>query len=155
MATRVDFYVTEGTQPNACLLTACRITEKAWKSGHSVFVLASTLADARRVDEMMWTYKQDSFVPHMVIPYGPDGGLPGDIEANQDLGHTPVWLGAGAIPVQASDVLINLTEDVPLAYTQFARVAELIDGSPVSRESGRKRFRYYKEQSCDLHTHNL
>ena len=126
----------------------CRVAEKAWKAGHCVLVQTVSTADTARLDQLLWTFRQDSFVPHDVIR---DANGP----SVEELRETRIWLGAGPVPPSMQDVLINLTDDVPLAFTQFARIAEVVDGSDDSRSSGRERFRYYRDSNCDVHTHNL
>lgn len=149
MSPRVDFYILEqeghgGGRTREQL--SCRLAEKAWKSGHHVFLLVDSPVALERMDELLWTFRDESFVPHMAATTG---------EPFPDMRDAPIVVGAGEVPEGAVDVLINLTENIPSAYTQFARVAEIIDASELARSAGRERFRYYREHECEVHAHNL
>ena len=53
------------------------------------------------------------------------------------------------------DVLLNLTDEVPLFFSQFDRVAEFVDADENSRSLARSRFKFYKDRGYDLTTHEL
>lgn len=148
--TRVDFYILSAEGPTARQRFACRIAEKAWKSGNRVYLHTASDAEARLMDELLWTYRQDSFVPHAVFaPQSPDDG-PDETVA--------VLIGTGAAPPTIDenlDVLVSLVEDVPAFYQSFARVAEIVSADPPSRDAGRQRFRMYREQGCKLESHTM
>jgi DNA polymerase-3 subunit chi len=140
--TRVDFYVLEdGAQGNRYAL-ACRIAEKAWKQGHKVLIHAASENDARHIDRLLWTYRELSFVPHAI------GN--GD---NDDV--NPVLISPGLTASPLHDVLINLDVNTPAYFSQFERVAELIDHDPAYRASGRDRYRFYRERGYPLYKHDI
>ncbi len=139
---RVDFYVLGSAERETLWRLACRITEKAWLAGNTVFVHADSPHEAARLDEVMWTFKQDSFVPHALYP-------------PQTPDWPPVLVGCGAEPERTPDVLVNLSEAVPEFFERFERIAELVGGDPAAREKGRARYRHYRERGCTLHSHNL
>lgn len=142
---RVDFYIVARREPDARHQTACRLAERAWKAGHFVFVCVADRPSAERLDDMLWTFRQDSFVPHAQLRADPGQSPPSE----------PVLIGTdAAIPTNA-DVLINLGEDVPLAFTEFARVAEIVAADDEAKQQGRERYRYYRDHGCEVHTHNL
>ncbi len=140
--TRIDFYVVDESSPQAREHAACRLAEKAWLQHHRVFVHTGSRADARRIDELMWTFKQNSFLPHAIFPADPHEAV-------------AVLVGDGAVPTDETDVLINLTEEVPVFYRQFDRVAEFVDGTEQARVSGRQRFREYRDHGCAIESHNV
>ena len=140
--TRVDFYVVEDSGPQAREHAACRLAEKAWLQRHRVFVHTSSKDAARKLDELMWTFKQNSFLPHTVFPSAPDDAV-------------AVLVGDGTAPENESDVLINLADEVPVFYRQFDRVADFVDGTAQARVSGRKRFRAYRDDGCAIESHNV
>lgn len=146
--TRVDFYVlgSNGDGKRNREYMSCRLIEKAWTSGYTVFVHTDSLATAEHLDELLWTFRDDSFVPHALClsKERPSSSI-----------ESPVLVGAGEVPNGAGDVLINLTENVPLEYTQFSRVAEFVDTTESSRAASRQRFRYYRDHRCEVHTHHL
>ncbi len=143
--TQVDFYVLGGASDDARLRVACRIAEKAMQAQQDVFIRSCSGQEARRLDELLWTFAEGSFVPHRIV---------GGSETEPLL--EPVLIGIEAAPPdRRPDVLINLTGEVPDYVARYARVAEIVDADPERRRQGRERYRYYREQGYTLATHEV
>ena len=140
--TQVDFYILQDTQPDAQALLTCRLTEKAFKQGHQVYINTESGQQLKKLDDMLWTFRDSSFLPH------------GLYKANADSDH-PVLLGHAVEPEGPSDVLVNLSNDIPSFFSRFNRVAELVGGDEAQRESARERYRFYKDRGYTLNTHKL
>ena len=140
--TRVDFYILSPQMPGDRYLLACRLTDKAYGQGHRIYLHTGSDGEIRHLDRLLWTFRDQSFIPH---------GLIGEA----DSGLTPVLLGAGQVPVGEEDVLINLAADVPDFFSRFARVVEIIDTDPDVRRFGRIRFRCYRDRGYSITTHEL
>jgi len=140
--TRVDFYLLD-KRTDSREVFACRLTEKAWKAGHRVFMLAPDKSSATALDELLWTFSQGSFVPH------------GLYRSPEDVDVHPVLVGHTEPPDACHDVLVSLTDEVPAWFSRFARVAELVAGDETRKAQARDRFRFYRERGYPLETHNL
>jgi DNA polymerase III subunit chi len=138
--TQVDFYVLAETTARSRQLFCCRLAEKAFGLGHRVFVHAGSEGAAREVDELMWTFRDRSFLPHCLAADDP---------------ATPIHVGSGAEPAPGFHLLINLADDVPDFVSRFERVAEVVDGGGEQKRLGRERFRFYKDRGYPLETHKL
>ena len=138
--TRIDFYVLGGNGPNDRALLACRLAEKAFQRGHQVYIHTESPAQSRLLDDLLWTFRAGSFVPH-----GPP----------EQAGEVPVVVGDGGEPDSHTGVLINLAPEVPLFFSRFARVAELVDQNDAQLKAGRERYRFYKERGYELASHKL
>jgi DNA polymerase-3 subunit chi len=140
--TQVDFYIVPGDSAENRLRFACRLTDKAYRLGNRVFIHTESAQQTRLLDDLLWSFQQNSFVPHSVY---------------QDTGDTPapVLLAHDAEPDASSQVLINLAAEVPLFFSRFERVAELVDEAAEVRRSGRKRYTFYKERGYPLRTHEI
>ena len=143
---QVDFYVLGDGSSAATLRTACRIAEKAWQMGHRVFIHTASREAAAAVDDLLWTFRQESFVPHVLH----DARDAADVTA-----VTPITIGSGEAPDSDLDVLINLTETVPLFVDRSARVAEIVGAGEEERRAGRERYRHYRDLGCDIRQHDL
>ena len=139
---RVDFYVVSRPEPHAVLSAACRLAEKAFRLKHRVFINAASREQAIALDQLLWTFRDDSFVPHCRAGAGSDS-------------DDPVRIGTGEAPDAPFDVLINLGEDVPLGAEESPRIAEIVGADPQSRAAGRMRYRHYRETGCEPGSHNL
>lgn len=142
--TRVDFYVLATGGQAEKLRLACRLAQKAYRAGHRVYIHAADEAQATRLDELLWTFAQDSFVPHRL--YRPDGAGPND---------DPVGIGFAEPPECFDNVLIALGSAVPEFFGRFERLLDLVADEPSDREQGRERFRFYRDRGYPMETHNV
>lgn len=140
--TRVDFYVLPGSESLQREKFACRLADKAYRLGNHVYIHTASAEQSEHLDKLLWTFQQNSFVPHCQY---------------QDAGNVsvPVMLGHDAEPEAHTQVLINLAADVPLFFSRYERVAELIDQQAGIREQGRSRYSFYRERGYPLNTHKM
>ena len=140
---RVDFYVLSGSGELARQQFACRLAEKAYKLDNRVHIQAATPEGQQRLDDLLWTFRDGSFVPHEVLD--PRGEAP----------ESPVTIGNGPLPSFECDLLINLADTIPDNADSFPRVAEVVTSDEECRSQSRRRFVDYREQGHTLETHNL
>ena len=142
--TRIDFYIIEESSTEAVDSFICRLTEKAWSQNNAIYIHAMDEPHAIKFDELLWTFKEDSFIPHQLAA----------TENNEKtvlIGHQ----SATDIPATHHDVLINLNDETPSFFSQFERVAEIISGDEDSRIKGRKRYQFYRDRGYALETHKI
>lgn len=140
--TRVDFYVLEDTSPGAAPLFACRLTEKAMKQGHCIYINTASDQQLQQLDDLLWSFRAGSFLPHTV--YNPG--------VNQ---VEPVLLGHATEPDGTDDVLVNLAPDVPLFFSRFKRVVELVSSDENQKAAARERYGFYRDRGYTLNTHRI
>jgi DNA polymerase-3 subunit chi len=58
-------------------------------------------------------------------------------------------------PPKLMDVLINLNPVQPLFFSQFERLAEIINGDEEVKKQGRVRYQFYKDRGYHLDTHQI
>ncbi len=138
--TRVDFYLLPpGSGARERSVFACRLAEKAWQHGHRVWLHAASRDDATELDNLLWTFRQGSFVPHALA-------------GTED---TPILIGHGEMTEEALDLAIHLG-DGPAEYARHCeRLAEIVAADDVARETARAHFRHYRAQGATLHTHEI
>ena len=152
--TRVDFYVLKTGSARQRSVFACRLAEKAFGLGHRIYLHTASGSDTNQLDSLMWTFRDGSFVPH--LPMGDSSGdhSAGDQSSGQDSdGDTPIHIGHGSEPGHHSDLLINLADEVPLFFSRFERVAEIVAAD--TRDIARDRFRFYRDRGYSLETHTI
>ena len=140
---RVDFYILAQADERARQNLACKLAEKAWRLENSVYIHARDRADAERLDELLWTFRDGSFVPHSVV--GRDDGT----------GDSPIMVGCEGTTIENRDLLINLCDDIPPFAKGFPRIAELVTSDENCRSLSRKRYAVYRDQGHELNTHKL
>lgn len=140
--TRVSFYVLADTAPDAGPRFACRLIEKAHAEGHRVYWRLADEAACRAADDLLWTFRQGSFVPHVRAP-----ALSGEDDP------TPVTLGTGEPPAGFDDVLVNLHPEVPDFFDRFERVVEIV--TPAEKGAARRRYKFYRDRGQEPETHHV
>jgi DNA polymerase III subunit chi len=139
---RVDFYVTEDASPDARARLACRIVEKAYLADQRVIVRCASSEALARVDDLLWTFGDGSFVPH-------------EAASTASQAQAPVILTTDTLPPGDWSVLVNLTQQLPADWQSYERVAEVLDADATTRAAGRDRFRAYRDAGVAPETHNL
>lgn len=139
--TRIDFYVLEGARGQARARYACRLVDKAYAMGHRIYVHTGGPGQTRYLDELLWTFREDGFIPHEAATAG------------DDQAHCAVLIGHDQEPGDDRLVLVNLAEEVPLFFSRFERMAEIVDEE--GRGAARERFAWYKERGYPLQHHRI
>lgn len=140
--TQIDFYLLGDNSADGSDRVACRLADKAFRLGHRVYIYADDAGICKKLDQLLWTFSANSFIPHTL-------GL-----ATKD-DDTPVCIGDQEPPTAFADVLISLSQQVPAFFSRFERVAEVVGASNNEKQQARERYRYYRDRGYQLQTHNL
>lgn len=140
---KIDFYVIRGTGEQSRRQFACRLAEKAYRLDNTVHIVTTDRHSAQQMDDLLWTFRDGSFVPHEVV--GQDSA---DMPA-------PVSIDVKAEPPRSCDLLINLSDDIPSSAGSFPRVAEIVTSDEDARARSRKRYVDYRDRGHTLDTHML
>lgn len=134
--TRIDFYQISGDER----AFACRLIDLVYRKGHQIYVHTSTEEQARTLDEQLWTFKEETFVPHALHSEALD---------------VPIKIGFDHEPEEHQDVMINLSGQIPHFFSRFDRVAEVVPVDQNSRQAARENYAYYKERGYVLNYHKI
>ncbi len=107
-----------------------------------MFVRVNSPERGARLDELLWTFRDISFIPHSRT------------EA-KDASGAPVLIGSTLQDGHSMDVLVNLDHPVPTNFSDFERVIEIVPGTGEGRDAARERYRFYQDQGYTPATHNL
>jgi DNA polymerase-3 subunit chi len=129
--TRIDFYTLTADSPGDRLLLTCRLVQRAHGEGLRVYIETPDDQTARTLDQLLWTFREDSFLPHGLV-------------SETDAELTPILIGRGPRPGAFAQVLVNLGFEVPDALGGYDRLLEPIDRDPEVRAAGRRRYARYK-----------
>lgn len=136
--TRVDFYVLKAAATvDEREQFACRLVNKAFRQGHSVYINADNMADCQRMDELLWRQPPAGFIPHTML----------------DQGEAVVNIGCGDDPGTHSQLLLNLAQQVPDFFSRFQRVVEVVVFEPTVRKLTRANYTFYKDRGLPLRSH--
>lgn len=136
--TQIDFHILQDTSVEARWLYVCRFIEKVERLGHHILIVVNTREEAHELDDLLWSFKPESFIPHQII--GGDEEAKVEITFDANLG-------------EHKDVLINLSDKVPDDFSRFTRLAEIVIQEPKILESTREHYRFYKQQGYPITQH--
>ena len=80
--TQVDFYILQDVEIDARHRFACRLASKAVSSGLQVVVYAEDEKIASQLDELLWRYPAQRFIPHGLISSQDAERAPEDIRCS-------------------------------------------------------------------------
>jgi len=136
--TQIDFHILQESSVEARWLYVCRFIEKVERLGHSILVVVDTQEEAHELDDLLWSFKPESFIAHQIIG--------GDEEAKVEITFTE---NAG----EHHDVLINLSSQIPEYFSRFARTAEIVIQEPKILENTREHYKFYKQRGYPITQH--
>ncbi|KXU36398.1 DNA polymerase III subunit chi [Ventosimonas gracilis] len=128
---RIEFYRLGSTQADARLRAACQLARKGWQAGLPVFIRCQDGEEMQTIDELLWRFKAEAFVPH---------------ELAEDNPVAPVVIGENEPPAQSGGLLINLNRGVSPHIQYFSRIIELVSQDPERLQASRDNFRHYRQQ---------
>jgi len=131
---RIEFYVLSTAVPAERLRAACQLAMKAWRAGMPVFLRGSDAQQCSEVDELLWRFKAESFVPHSLY---------------EEDAQAPVVIGLDEEPSSAQGVLINLGSTLSPQVERFSRVIEIVNQEPDLLTACRESFRSYRQRGYD------
>lgn len=134
---RADFYVLATDDPLARNLFAARLAEKAWRQQRSVLILCRDQAAAVNMDELLWNFRPDAFLPHDIAP-----------------ARAPVTVSHSVDAQVRFDLIINLS-DIALTCMNEQRLAEIVIQNPELLNATRVRFTRYRRSGYQVFTHKM
>lgn len=110
---------------------------QAWQRRERVLVHVPAPDAAERLDRLLWTQPQLSFVPHCAI----DHPLAAE---------TPILFTRGLEQLPHEDCLLNLSNDLPTVFSRFSRLVEIVSRDDAVRLPARERYRFYRERGYPI-----
>jgi DNA polymerase-3 subunit chi len=138
--TNISFYVLKGDTEYDRQVFACRLASKAYHQGKHIYIHTQDAEQAEQFNQLLWSFRADSFIPHQLV------------DTNNE---SPVLIGHDASPPRLMDLLINLSTEQPLFFSQFDRVAECINDNDEIKAAGRQRYQFYQQRGYQLSSHKL
>lgn len=134
MQTQVMFYILrdeKGNDDNAdtssAFYHACLQASHFYRQNQRVFIYTEDQQQSEQIDELLWAFDSDSFVPHNLSGEGPRQGAAVEISNQAPQGRRPV--------------LINLTSTVPEFANQFQFIVDFVPSDESQKQQARERFK--------------
>ena len=143
---QVDFYILSQPEEQDRMFFACRLCEKAMAQGLKIYIHTDSEQAAQEMDDLLWSYKPESFIPHAIV------GIDEELDADEEI---PVFIGHGENCDVSAKLLINLSQAIPGFHDRFERIAEIVPNSETAKSHLRERWNAYKEKGFELKHHAL
>lgn len=130
---KIDFYVLETTSHLQAQQFACRLLEKLMVEQRQIYVNMNTREEAERFDGLLWTFKEDSFLPHQL--YVPE----------QQAQPGVIHIGFGNSTPSPQHILLNLGDAAPSFYQAYEHLIEIVFTDPTMQQLARERYKQYRQ----------
>lgn len=138
---RADFYLIQKDRfREEPLLLVCELARKAHDANLWTLVLARDAEQAERLDELLWEFDEDAYIPHQ---------LAGDDEDEL----APVLIATPETDAPMRPLVINL-RDEPVNGT-FDRVLEVVPADDSARGPLRERWKQYQSRGLELKKYDM
>lgn len=139
---RADFYLIAKPRFLAePLRLVCELARRAHDSGQPTLILARDASQADALDEMLWAFDEDAYLPHQIAGQDEDDEI------------TPVLIVAPDVDTPERPLVINLRDGV--APGRYERVLEVVPADASAREPLRRRWSQYKAMGFALAKHDM
>lgn len=136
--TRVDFYHLQQKTLDEVLP---KLLQKAYSTGKHIKVKIGTEERVEFINSLLWTYNDESFLPH---------GSKKDGFADQQ----PIWLSADTENPNTALFLflVDGAEENAETLTQYERVFNIFDGNSAEAvQQARRLWKEYKNSGCEVY----
>lgn len=140
--TQVDFYILPDTTLEARLAFACRLAETIHGKGYRLHLHAEDETMARELDDLLWTFRPESYLPHALLD-------------SEHAGDVPVTIGWQGPPEPGVAAMLNLHPEIPEWFSRFERVAEIINQHQNVLTVKRECWQTYKKRGYPVKAHQL
>ena len=138
---RADFYLIQKPRfREDPLLLVCELARKAFDANLPALVLARDAEQAEQLDDLLWSFDDDAYIPHQIA---------GDDE--DDL--APVLIVAPDTDTPLRALVINL-RDVAVPGN-VERVLEVVPADDHARGPLRERWKHYQARGFELKKHDM
>jgi DNA polymerase-3 subunit chi len=128
--TNAFFYLMATDNDLQRLKYACSLAEKSYKKGKTVFIHAANEQQSQHLDNLLWSVRDNSFIPHQL-----------QTQANHD--DSPIVIGHQQPSSDRFHVMINLSS-APANAEQFEWILEVVNKQPSITELSRTNWRHYQ-----------
>jgi DNA polymerase-3 subunit chi len=139
---RADFYLIDKPRfRDDPLLLVCELAKKAFAGEQPTLILARSRDQAEALDEKLWEFDENSFIPHQIVGDGDDDAI------------TAVLIVPPDATTPDRVLVINLRDEC--APGLFDRVLEVVPADEDQRLGSRERWKTYKQAGFDVAKHDM
>jgi len=144
LKTNVLFHHFESIERKDFLVYVCKLIEKGYKQNiNPIFIKTNTQKQAEELDKILWTFRQESYVPHALV------------DKDKDNNTQPVQIGWVDNEIEDAEAIINLSDGMPDTSNHLKKIHEIIENIDEKKEKARERWKKYKSIGFDIKAHKI
>lgn len=137
------FYILSSANNKNRYVFACKLAEKAFRSGRFCYIQTDNEHQARILDDLLWTFRPGSFIPHQIF----EGSMPATA--------AQILIGTQPVPTGWQDLILNISNNSPENIKDNSRILEILDANEEVKICGRERYKHYHERGISITTHKM
>jgi DNA polymerase-3 subunit chi len=138
---RADFYLIDKPRfRDDPLLLVCELAKKAYSAEQPTLILARSEEQAHALDEKLWEFDDNAFIPHQIA-------------GDDDDAITAVVIAPPGVTTQDRPLVINLRDQC--AEGTFDRVLEVVAADSAERDGSRERWSEYRRRGFEVAKHDM
>lgn len=141
---QVDFYVLPEHGKREQF--ACALIQKVWKQGNNIFINMHSEPAMAALDDLLWTFKDISFLPHCLV-------------TDDNVESVPIVIGhniqTDSQMPENIHIILNLADQIPPELNKIERILEIVAGNEEERQQARKRYANYRNRGHVLNQHTI
>lgn len=146
---QADFYIHHAATPlqPLNLKFACQIIYQTYLKGHSMGILVANTQMATQLDDLLWTFKDISFIPHLhrssgVVIQTEDYPIiiSEKTELLEDLGL---------------DILLLINSPLPESFSRFNKILQFCQNNSSERTFARENYQALQNAGWHIQSHKI
>lgn len=122
--------------------SAAQWLQQAWSQRQAVLVYVPDEEQASKLDRVLWTQPQLSFLPHC--------------RADSPLAaETPILLTSRLDDPAQEQCLLNLGNELPASFSRFEHLVEIVSTDDIDRLPARERFKFYRDRGYAIENRDI
>ena len=143
LETNVLFHHFESIERKDFLIYVCKLIEKGYKQNiNPIYIKTNTQKQAEELDKILWTFRQESYIPHTLV----------DQVSNNT---QPVQIGWIDNEIEDAEAIINLSDGMPDISNHLKKIHEIIENIDEKKEKARERWKKYKSIGFNIKAHKV
>ena len=137
------FHILAQGTPAARNLHAAKLVDKAWQQGDRVGIVCDTLEQAEELDDLLWNFSPDAFIPHSIIPDSATSCT------------DPVGILLWPPVAEDWDTVIILSATLPADADRFKRLALVAHNDETVLTQARSHFKQLRAMGIEARVYDL
>lgn len=138
----VDFYILPDDQTASLQNYTCKLAEQHWQSGKRVLIQTDTADESQLLDELLWSVRADSFIPHGIASLEPSDQ------------QQPILISHQKVNDNNFQCIINLSSR-PADLSDGVSIEEILNQDEHRKQAGRQNYKTYRDAGYTLKHHTL